>query len=462
MKLKLKENRTARAAAFGKFKALANKPEDLTSEETAEYTSLKAQIEALDVKAKQIREAQDLEAGSGEVVSDDEALGGKPKVKATVKDDRYEKDITLISAACAKMIGVGGNVYGARTAALEIYGENHPVTKALMVSTGPAGGFLVPPDQAAEIIELLRPKAVVRAAGPRTMGMPRGTMTLPSQASAATATYGSETSAIPSSEQSFASIVASYKKLTALVPITNDMMRYAEPSMDAFIRDDIVKVLALRQDLAFLVGTGALDTPRGMLSFANSYTVSLGGTAGNFVIGAASVMAGTNVGNFITSTYSYTLSTVAQELGAMVNKLDTADVPDYKRAWFMHPRSWNYLNNVQNSLGVYVYRAELSTGKLMGYPVYKTTQISIAYGDASGHTDCSFVFLTEMDDAMILDSMQLELAVSSEASYVDSGGNTVNAFQKDQKLIRAIAEHDFQMRHNQSIAVLQGVAWSPG
>jgi HK97 family phage major capsid protein len=167
-------------------------------------------------------------------------------------------------------------------------------------------------------------------------------------------------------------------------------------------------------------------------------------------------------GNFITANETYTLTTVAQELGGAVNRLDTANVPDDKRVWIMHPRSYNYLFNVQNSLGVYVYREELLSGKLLSYPFKKTTQIGTNYYDADGtHKDCSFVFLVEMDEALILDSMSLELAVSREGMYVDSTGATVSAFQQDQTLIRAIAEHDFQLRHDQSVAVIQAVRWAP-
>jgi HK97 family phage major capsid protein len=133
-----------------------------------------------------------------------------------------------------------------------------------------------------------------------------------------------------------------------------------------------------------------------------------------------------------------------------------------KRVWFMHPRAYNYLYNVQNSLGVYVYREELMTGKLLGYPVKKSTQIPINIRDqTSAQTDCSFVILAEMTETMILDSMSLELAVSREGMYVDAGGATVSAFQNDQTLIRAIAEHDFQIRHDAAVAIAQYVRWAP-
>ena len=244
------------------------------------------------------------------------------------------------------------------------------------------------------------------------------------------------------------------------MPVSNDMMRYADPAVDAFVRDDLVKVIALREDLAFLLGDGTLSTPRGYTSFANGYATANAGTAGIWSSTANSTAA--SGGNFITSNETYTLATVATELGGQVNKLDTANVPDIKRVWFMHPRSYNYLYNVQNSLGVYVYRDELSNGKLIGYPVKRTTQIPINIHDAtSTHTDCSFVFLAEMEETMILDSMSLELAVSREGTYVDGSGNTISAFQNDQTLIRAIAEHDFQMRHDASVAINQFVRWAP-
>jgi HK97 family phage major capsid protein len=251
------------------------------------------------------------------------------------------------------------------------------------------------------------------------------------------------------------------------------MMRYADPAVDAFVRDDLVKVIALREDLAFMFGDGTQDTPRGFTSFANGWVLANGGTAGSWSTAANSTFAvngtgtgnpliGQNGGNFITSNETYTLATVASELGGMVNKLDSANVPDKRRMWFMNPRSWNYLNNVQNSLGVYVYRDELSKGHLLGYPYKKSTQIGINYWDATGtNKDCSFVFLAEMSEAMILDSMSLELAVSREGTYVNAGGTTVSAFQNDQTLIRAIAEHDFQIRHDGSVAVLQACRWAP-
>ncbi len=453
--------RQKRAAAFDAFKVLAEKAE-LSEAERVDFTNKERAVTDFDDQIKRAQQAQVLAAAGAQPVAGQ-------AVAATVENDPYVKTRSLVVGGVVRMLARGdGNIYNARTAAIEIYGESHPVTRALITSSGASGGFIVPPDYMAEIIELLRAKAVVRGSNPRVIPMPRGTMTLPGQTAPATASYGTESGRIAASQQTLGQIVASFKKLTALVPVSNDMMRYADPAVDAFVRDDLVKVIALREDLAFILGDGTQATPIGYLYFANRWVQANGGTIGVWSTSAASTEAvngadpaNSTGGNFITSTYAYTLATVANELGGAVNRLDTANVPDSRRVWFMNPRSKNYLFNVQNSLGVYVFRDEIQRGMLLGYPLKTTTQIGTNYYDASAHTNTSFVFLVEMDEDMILDSMSLELAVSREGSYVDSTGATVSAFQNDQTLIRAIAEHDHQMRHDQAIAVIQAVAWAP-
>ncbi|HLY04262.1 MAG TPA: phage major capsid protein [Rhizomicrobium sp.] len=488
MTIRVHDLEKKRATAFDAFKALAHK-DDKTDDDWTNLPELKRAVENLDREIEIAKEAQRLAGARATPVEGQEGDGTSVQVRE--RDPYINEDDAkamglgtskgLRAIACVKLFNAGGsNVQSARSIAAERYGERHSITRAfdprsvpgsraLVTAVGASGGFIVPPDYVNEIIELLRPAAVVRSAGPRVLPMPRGTMTLPGQASAASASYSGEVSQIASSQQTLNQIVASYKKLTALTPVSNDLMRYADPAADAFVRDDLVKVIALREDLAFILGDGTAAAPMGFLYFANRWVKAQGGTVGVWSTTANSTLAvnatdpaNTTGGNFISANETYTLATVAAELGGAVNRLDTANVPDSRRVWFMHPRSYNYLFNVQNSLGVYVYREELLTGKLLSYPFKKTTQIGTNYYDANGaHTDCSFIFLVEMDEAIILDSMTLELMVSREGSYVDANSNTVSALQNDQTLIRAIAEHDFQMRHDQSIAVIQNVRYAP-
>jgi HK97 family phage major capsid protein len=469
--MSLNELRAKRATALDACKAFGLKADFDPAKDTAEYDRLKAQFGAVDAEIKRAEEIEEFERKSAQPVAGQDADAHRAFAQA--KDDPYTNEAHaaanpsirtskgMLLAGCAKMIGVGGgNIYNARQAAKDIYGERHPVTKALLAGVGASGGFFVPPDQVAEYIEILRPMTVVRSSNPRVLPMPRGTMRLPSQTSAATASYGAEDVRIGTTQQTVGAIIATFKKLRGLVPISNDLMRYADPAIDAFVRDDLVKVMALREDLAFLTGDGTQDSPRGYLSFANASAVANGGSAGVWLSTANSTLA--SGGNFITANETFTLATAASEFGGAINKLDTANVPDIRRKWFWHPRTFNYLYNVQNSLGLYVYRDELEKGRFLGYPFGKSTQIPINLYDVSGgNTDCSFVFLVEMTEDMLFDSMSLELAVSREGTYVDANSVTQSAFANDETLIRAIAEHDHQMRHDVSVAVIQNARYQP-
>jgi HK97 family phage major capsid protein len=455
------ELRQLRAETYAKLTPFVEMKGILTPDNKTAFDGIKGELAALDAQIERAVDHQQLMVQSVQPVADQAQPVVRGTVAASPETDAYVKDKSLVIGASIKMMAQGnGSLFVARQVASEVYGENHPVTKALIVSSGASGGFIVPPDYVNSIIELLRPMAVVRSAGPRNIPMPRGTMTLPGQASAATATYGTEGSTISASQPKFNQITATYKKLTALVPVSNDMMRYADPAIDAIVRDDLVLVTALREDLAFIMGDGTNATPRGFVSFANAYAVEQAGTAGTFVTGANGVYA--TGGNFITANMTVTQATVTAELAGAVNKLDTANVPDRKRVWFFHPRTYNYLYNAINSLGMYVWRDELNRGTLLGYPFKKTTQIPVnLYDSSSTNKDLTLIFLVEMTDDMILDSMTLELAVSREGSYTDSNSNTVSAFTTDQTIIRAIMEHDHQVRHDAAIAVIQNVRYAP-
>ena len=470
--MSLHELRAKRATTFDAFKALGEKKDFDQTKDGPEFDKLKKALADADAEIKRYQEVQDASREKAVVVAGQD--GDAHRIFAQAKSDVYtNKEVAearglgtnkgLVVGGVARMLGAGrGSKHDAIEISTTLYGGEHPVTKALVAGIGGSGGFIVPPEYINEIIEILRPMCAVRSANPRTMPMPHGTMTLPAQTGAATASYSGEVSSITTSQQTLGQIVASYKKLTALVPVSNDLMRYADPAADAFVRDDLTKVMALREDLAFLVGDGTQSTPRGFLSFANEYALQQGGAAGTWLSSGNSTYG--SGGNFITSNESYSQTTVANELAGMVNRLDTANVADMRRVWFFHPRIYNYLFNLLNSLGLYVYRDELSKGTLLGYPVARrSTQIPININDttSANTVGASFIFLVEMTDAMILDSMTLELFVSREGSYTDSGGNQVNLVQVDQTLIRAIAEHDFQMRHPASISVDQGVIWAP-
>jgi HK97 family phage major capsid protein len=301
--------------------------------------------------------------------------------------------------------------------------------KALSAGSAPGGGFLVPVEYSTEIIEFLRARAIVRSFNPTTMPMPTGTVTIPKLATGVNAAYVGENANITKVEQAFGSLTLTYKKLAALTPVSNDLIRFASPSADTVVRNDLVAALAVREDLAFIRGDGTANTPKGIRNW----------------IPAANVIAANGTVN---------LANITQDLGKLLLALKNANIQFITPGWMMAPRTEVYLMTLLTSNGVYAFREEMLTGKLWGMPYKTTTQIPTNLGSGSD----SEVYLTDFSDVVIGESEQIIIDVSMEAAYYD--GSTVQAsFSQDQTVIRALSMHDIGMRHDLSAAVLTTVQW---
>ena len=147
--------------------------------------------------------------------------------------------------------------------------EGHSgISAALSGASESAGGVTLPRPQAGQVIELLRPRVTVRASGARTHDMPAGEIRNARQATPATAAYGGENAAMVESEPTFDKVEEKFRKLTSLVPIGNSLLRHSSTSIALMVRDDILKVMGLQNDLAFLRFDGTGNTPKGLRHWA--------------------------------------------------------------------------------------------------------------------------------------------------------------------------------------------------
>jgi len=308
------------------------------------------------------------------------------------------------------------------------------VAKALAAGDATAGGFLVPEALASEIIELLRPQSVVRRMNPVTIPMDTGTLRLPTISGGAAAAYVGENVNITKTEPTFGQVVLTFKKLAALVPISNDLLRMPTVGADNIVRDDLVAAMAQRQDLAFIRDDGTADTPKGLRFWAPA-------------------------ANLLNVNATVNLSNVTGDLAALVLQLRNNDVRMLRPGWLWAPRTEMFLATIRDGNGNYAFRDEMvQRGTFWGWPFGSTTQIPINL--AVTDTLESEIYLVDFADAVIGDFTSLVLDASGEAAYHD-GTNVVAAFSLDQTVVRAIAQHDFVMRHSPSVAVLIDVDWIP-
>jgi HK97 family phage major capsid protein len=306
--------------------------------------------------------------------------------------------------------------------------------KAAMGATTPTdGGFLVPEQFSQEVIELLRPQSVVRSMVGRTLQLPVGTVNIPKITDGSTAYYQGENTNATKSALKTGNVKLTWKKLISLVPLSNDLVRYSSPGADSIVRTDMIRAMAQRENQAFLRDPGTEATPRGL-----RYQM--------------------HPNNLIdVSNPTFTVQTVATDLGRCVLKLVEQNVPLTKAGWLFAPRIWNYLRMLQTTTGAFIYQAEMNNGLLLGYPYKWSTQIPVTLSD-HGRTGETEIYFCDFDDVVIGEAMAMRVDASQEASYMD-GATLVSAYSQDQTVVRAITEHDFAVRRDVSVMVMNGVTW---
>jgi len=338
----------------------------------------------------------------------------------------------------------GGNAKDATEWAKAKWGENEPALaqlakKTLVEGGNSAGGFRVTGDPAGELIELLRTQSVLRSLDPIVMPMTSDSKPIPRISGGSTSSYIGENTADQASDLSFELLVLRVKKLRATVAISNELQDDADGATDQLVIGDITASMATTEDTNFLRGLGTASGPKGLRYWAADANVTVSNGADD----------GTDP----------TLAEVRADLSEMITSLSDANVRMINPKWIMSMRSntfmkWNLVDGNNNL----VFGPELALDKLNGWGVGVTNNIPDNLG--GGTRGGSELYLVDMADVIIGDRKVIDFAISDSASFVDSAGATVSAFDNDLLVIRAIARHDMVVRHRESIAVKTTVAYA--
>jgi HK97 family phage major capsid protein len=452
----LKELREKLRARLAEARAIIAKAKTdnrgLTQQETDQY---QAALDAVEVIKTELRAAEDAErirleaeiesmAPETQAVAPDTAQRQEQRQRETRQyadpgvetitrnHERYEAGDALGALVSARF-RFGQD----RTAALRwadrAYGSGSMQVRAMQQSVFTAGGATIGENFVGqELIEFLRATAAVRRAGARDIPLINGSATLPKVTGGASAYWGAEGDNITPSELTTGEVKLVEKKLTALCPVSNDLLRNSNLAIDRMIRDDVGRAAANAEDAAFLKGDGVGSKPKGIY-----YWVGAAGRGNS---------AGTSLANSRT------------DIAAALNRLGNANAPLVRRAWFMHSRSQNYAGwQLVDTNGNFAYPSLQAPagGSLAGAPVFPNNNIAITLGGGTA----SEIYYAEMTECFIGDSGALELELFANATYVDSGGQTRSGVSRDESVVRLIRKVDFGMRHSESAYVLENVLW---
>ena len=308
--------------------------------------------------------------------------------------------------------------------------------KSLTVGSSASAGNMIFPAYDPEWIELLRNNTLVRAYS-RVVPMPNGSTTRRKQTGAGTATYTGESGPITDSNQTTSLVSLSYKKLTAATVVSNDLIRFAGGGeADRFVQDDLLRVTALREDRAFLVGNPPADagSPQGI-----RYQTLAGNIAAT---------AGTSLANWQTDLTGMISS--VQSKNVMANPSDSA--------FIMSPSTFWAIFALTTTTGDWVFGPGLAQNppRILGFPVLTSTQLEVSnsfIGASSGL--CFFVHWPSME---IHDSMSRTVEVFRGGAYRDSSGTIQSGISNDETVITCISEHDFLQVYPAAAAIRTGLA----
>ncbi|WP_280955255.1 phage major capsid protein [Paludibacterium denitrificans] len=203
-------------------------------------------------------------------------------------------------------------------------GYGADVAAALSTATPGAGGVLIPSNMSQEVIELLRPKAVIRKMGTRSVPLNNGNLTIPRLKGGASVGYIGTDGDAPTTEASFDDLKLSSKKMAALVPISNDLLAYSgvRPGIDQLIVGDLTSAIGAREDKAFIRDDGTGNLPKGLRFWC---------IAGNQLAAPA-----------IDAIDAAALQAIEIFLNSLILLLEGVDANMVTPGWLMSPRTFRF------------------------------------------------------------------------------------------------------------------------
>jgi HK97 family phage major capsid protein len=307
--------------------------------------------------------------------------------------------------------------------------------KAMASDVFSTGGSLIPAEFTEGIIDELNAKSVVRQSGVDTWSMNTGSLSAPFIDTGATAAYvGSEGSNIVPSTPTTGQLQFQDKKLAALVPISNDMLRKGGAQVDRIIRDNIVRKLRLKEDITFIRSDGTLGEPQGLLYWAKD-----GGTVFN-------------------ANATFNAANAATDLARAMRELEDLDVPLEGAVWLAAPRTKWALARLLDGNSNYIYRDEIvERNELLGHPLFVTSQIPTNLGGSSNESE---LYLYNAPLCVIAEQEFLLMEMFDNAAYHD-GSAVQSGVSRDESVMRAIALHDFGcQQRGQEVVVIDAMTWA--
>jgi len=279
---------------------------------------------------------------------------------------------------------------------------DYNTVKALSEGVGADGGYIVPTEFRAIVIEKLQKAAVIRPYA-QVIPMGRNKLEVPVEGSAVTASWKGENVDLDETNPDFGQIVLDTNKLTGLSIMSRELLADTPINLVNYIAGRFANAFAQAEDKAFMTGAGTTE-PKGL----RQYTVGGGDQLGADLTGD----------DLITLFYG---------LPAQYRK---------NSVWLMHNNIIALCRKLKDGvLGRYLWTDGLgdAPATILGRPVLEQNDIPIDLGVGN---DESEIWLGDLQFYLIGDRQTMEVEQSTQAG---------DAFVKHQLWLKVIERLDGQL-----------------
>jgi HK97 family phage major capsid protein len=285
--------------------------------------------------------------------------------------------------------------------------------RALAGSNDIKGGYLVPTQLSAQVIDLARARSVCIAAGAVTVPMLTDSLSMAKLVADPVPQWRGEGSIVASSDPTFGAIRMSAKSLGVIVPVSRELMMDA-PNAPAVIDAALTAALGLELDRACLVGIGGPIQPLGIINDNDVQTFNAGAFAD--------------------------WSDLADAVGRLLTQNERGPF-----AAVMHPRTFSTCDRLVDSTGQPMQKPD----SVRALRFLTTTSLPTNLGAGANEAP---VIVGDFGQLAIGVRQNLEIEISR-----DGQDSTGRGFQRNEVLIRATLRADVALLRPTAFCVLGGV-----
>jgi HK97 family phage major capsid protein/HK97 family phage prohead protease len=418
--------------------------------EREQFNGIQAEIESIDAELVDLRKMEKMTVAKAVPVAGTsvdaaaQARSGSPVI--TVRDNLPPGIGFARAIMCQVHARLDG--YNVLEVAKARYPDHQALHNFLAVKAAVPGGtttettFAAPlvyaTNLASEFIEYMRPMTLIG----KIPGLTRVPfhVRVPSQTNGGNGYWVGEGAAKPLTKFEFENVTLGYTKVANIAVLTEELLRFSNPSAEAIVRDQLAAALIARLDTDFVDPTKAEVSGVSPASIIN-------GVAG------------------ISSTGS-DADAVRADLRALFAAYIAANVTPSSAVILMTATTALALSLMTNALGQPEFpNVNMNGGTLNGIPVIVSEYLDNSAGSAGGQ-----VIMVNAQDVYLADDGQVQLDASREASLQmdteptnsaasGTGASLVSMFQTNSVAIRAERFINWKKRRSSAAQWLDAVTW---